>query len=752
MRRSWRRTIKKSEIQCCNGVQTNDPQRYQRTMINAARHSAVKGLSVAALALSALAFTANTQAAPPVTIVDQARVEQIESEPGNWLLHGRTNDEQRHSPLTQINTDTIDELGLAWNFETGTTRGMEATPIVVDGRMYVSGPWGVVFALDAITGQKLWFFDPDVDKSHGYYACCDVVNRGVAVWGDRVFVGTIDGRLIAIEAFTGKKIWDVLTIPTGSAYTITGAPRVVDGKIIIGNGGAEFGVRGYVTAYAAEDGKELWRFYTVPGNPADGFESEAMAKAAKTWSGNWWEMGGGGTVWDSITYDEELHQLYIGVGNGAPWNSYLRSPEGGDNLYVSSIVALNPDTGEYLWHYQETPGERWDYTATQHMMLADLNVAGKQTPVLMQAPKNGFFYVIDRRDGKLISAQPYARVNWASHIDLETGRPVFTETANYRDEPQFTLPSMTGAHNWHPMAFSPEQQLVYIPVIEQGYEFVASDDPPGEGAVHTGVSLAALRMDPLMYSALHNAGHQGAIVAWDPVAQTQRWRIEFDRPWSMGLLATAGNLIFQGGTDGWLKAYRADNGDPVWQGRTQVTAMAPPISYQVDGEQYIAVVAGWGGAMGDMGGYYGEDTQSNGRVLAFKLGGKLRLPINPREDVLPEPPALTASEEQLDAGAKLYDVYCSRCHGAGARSGKMVPDLRYMSAQTHQIFDAIVYGGIYADRGMVSFAKSMNLEQVGILHQYLISESAALQEQQAAPAWWNWIKLWLFELLIRLNS
>ena len=705
-----------------------------------------------ALIVFLFAFAANVPATPAVTPIDRARVSRIEAEPGNWLLHGRTYDEQRYSPLTQIDTDTIDDLGLAWYFETGTIRGMEATPIVVDGRMYVSGPWGVVFALDAKTGRKLWYFDPEVDKAHGFYACCGVVNRGVAVWGDRVFVGTIDGRLIAIDAATGTKIWDTLTIEPGAPYTITGAPRVVDGKVIIGNGGADFGVRGYVTAYAAEDGRELWRFHTVPGNPADGFESPAMAEAAMTWTGKWWEMGGGGTVWDAMAYDQELHQFYIGVGNGSPWNSYIRSPGGGDNLYVSSIVALNPDTGEYIWHYQQTPGERWDYTATQHMILADLTIAGERRPVLMQAPKNGFFYVIDRRDGKLISAEPYARVNWASHIDLETGRPVFTETANYRDQPQFTLPSMTGAHNWQPMAFNPEHQLVYIPVVEQGYEFVANPAFIGEGSVRTGIAMDMLRVDPVMYSALHRALYPGAIVAWDPVAQAERWRIEFGRPWSMGMLATAGNLIFQGSHDGRLNAYRADNGEPQWQGRTQITAMAPPISYEVDGEQYIAVVAGWGGSMANVGGYYSENTRSKGRVLAFKLGGDTRLPATVAVATLPTPPALDASEEQLEEGAQLYMDHCSRCHGYGVQSGKMVPDLRYMSDETHRIFAAIVIGGLYADRGMVGFAKEINIEQSGLIHQYIISESIALQRMQEAPPWWNRIKLWMFELLIRLNS
>ena len=319
-------------------------------------------------------LSATASAQPAVTTVDRERARAAGDEAGNWLLHGRTYDEQRFSPLSQINTDNVAQLSLAWYFETGTRRGLEASPIVVDGRMYTSGPWGVVFALDAKTGEQLWFYDPKVDKSRGFYACCDTVNRGVAVWGDNVYVATLDGRLVAINALSGQLEWQTQTFDLSQAYTITGAPRIIDGKVIIGNGGADFGVRGYVTAYDTESGKQLWRFYTVPGNPALGFESAALATAAKTWNGDWWTLGGGGTVWDSMTYDAELHQLYIGVGNGSPWNSYVRSPEGGDNLYLSSIVALNPDNGEYIWHYQTTPGERWDYTATQHMVLADLPI------------------------------------------------------------------------------------------------------------------------------------------------------------------------------------------------------------------------------------------------------------------------------------------------------------------------------------------------------------------------------------------
>ncbi|MBU1831073.1 MAG: PQQ-binding-like beta-propeller repeat protein, partial [Gammaproteobacteria bacterium] len=343
----------------------------------------------------------------------------------------------------------VADLSLAWSFDTDFNRGLEATPIVIDGVLYLTGNWSVVYALDARSGALLWKYDPKVPREWGKMACCDVVNRGVAAYEGKIIFGTLDARLIALDAASGEKIWEVATADiTAYPYTITGAPRVAKGKVFIGNGGAEYGVRGYVSAYDVNTGDQLWRFYTVPANPADGFENEAMKAAAETWTGKWWESGGGGTVWDSIVYDDELDQLYIGVGNGSPWNAKIRSPEGGDNLYLSSIVALNPDSGEYIWHYQETPAESWDYTATQHIMLADMDVKGEQRKVIWHAPKNGFFFILDRTSGKLLSAEPYSDVNWASHYDMETGRPVETENARYLNDPQLVRPSSMGAHNW----------------------------------------------------------------------------------------------------------------------------------------------------------------------------------------------------------------------------------------------------------------------------------------------------------------
>ena len=496
--------------------------------------------------------------------VDAERLVAAEAEPQSWMSYGRTYSEQRFSPLGQVNEKTVGELGLAWSFDLGTKRGVEATSIVVDGVMYTTSSWSIVHALDARTGKSLWRYDPGVAKDKAKHACCDVVNRGVAVWQGQVFVGALDGRLIALDAATGLVNWETETVDAALPYTITGAPRVIRGKVLIGNGGAEFGVRGFLSAYDAGTGDMIWRFYTVPGNPELGFENDAMAMAAKTWNGKWWELGGGGgTVWDAMAYDPELDLLYIGVGNGTPWNQEIRSPGGGDNLFLSSIVALRPDTGEYVWHYQTTPGETWDYTATQHIILADMEIEGADRKVLMQAPKNGFFYVLDRTDGSLISAEKYIDLNWASHVDLETGRPVETPGARYKDAPFTVFPSYLGGHNWHPMSFNPATGLVYIPVLDIPANYAQAENfkyRPGVTNLGTDGIMGSLPAELADRKAMHSLV-KGRLVAWNPQTQKEAWRVEHRGSWNGGTLTTAGNLVFQGTADGKFVAYRADTGE-----------------------------------------------------------------------------------------------------------------------------------------------------------------------------------------------
>lgn len=683
--------------------------------------------------------------AQPFTLPDPA------TQPQNWLTHGLDYAERRFSPLNSVNTDNIDQLGLAWYTETGSNRGLEATPLVVDGVMYLTLSWSVLLALDAVSGEELWRYDPQVDRSRGYYACCDVVNRGAAFWDDKIYFGSFDGRLIAVAADSGELVWEQQTVDLRQPYTITGAPRIVKGKVIIGNGGADFGVRGYVSAYDAQSGEQVWRFYTVPGDPADGFENEALHQAAETWNGSWWKLGGGGTVWDSMAYDAELDLLYIGVGNGSPWNAELRSPGGGDNLFLASIVALRPDDGSYVWHYQTTPAEQWDYTATQHIMLADLEINNRQRKVLMQAPKNGFFYVLDRETGELLSAEPYARVNWAGHVDLQTGRPVRTETADYHQEPQYTLPSQVGAHNWHPMSFEPNLGLVFIPVLEQGYRYKPDDQFAPLRSLNTGLDIAEASPAPEVLRASLRAMHQGSLVAWDPILQKARWRVDLQKSWVGGTLATAGGLVFMGHAEGFLSAYRSDIGEEVWRAETQVGVMAAPISYSVNGEQYIAVAAGWGGSPSQYSGpMRTERPASNGRVLAFKVGSDKKLPAMQAVVELAEPEAVTANEEEILEGERLYSLHCGRCHGFGAQSHSQIPDLRYLSSDGHTHFQAIVRGGIYADKGMVSFAEFLTTEQTEQVRQYILQRASLEYDLRSQPDWWKAIKDWFFDLLMPL--
>jgi len=668
--------------------------------------------------------------------VDEARLVAADEHPGQWMSHGRTYSEQRFSPLTQINTENVSQLGLTWYADFDTRRGQESTPLVIDGVVYVTTAWSKVYAFDAKTGKELWKYDPKVPGEWAVNACCDVVNRGVAAWKGKLYLGALDGRLIAIDAKTGKPVWEVYTIDRDKPYTITGAPRVAKGKVIIGQGGSEFHMRGYVSAYDAETGEMLWRWYIVPGNPADGFENPQMEMAAKTWGGEWWKTGGGGAPWDGITYDPETNLVYVGTGNGAPWPADIRSPGGGDHLFLASIVALDVDTGEYRWHYQMTPNESWDYDNTQQITVADLVIDGKKRHVVMQASKNGFFYVLDAKTGELISAQNFVPVNWAKGIDMKTGRPIVNPESKYTTERGFVaLPSFAGAHSWHPMSYSPITGLVYIPAVNSSYPFVAAyedDNPMGQKLSISFAKSAEMLRDPKTLRV-----NEGILLAWDPVQQKEVWRVSHGQGRGGGTLATAGGLVFQG-TGGGLQteglsvpmhfsAYRADDGTKLWSFAAQTGVLAGPVSYEVDGEQYIAVVAGH-----RQGGDYYSPNYS--RLLVFKLGGTAELP--PPIEVPPrrlDPPAPFGTTAELTVGEEKYSRFCSTCHGVDAQSGGMFPDLRYSpTLHSQEAFDAIVLGGALTENGMVSFARAITPEEAQAIRAFVTQRANEAKQREAA--------------------
>ncbi len=663
--------------------------------------------------------------------IDHQRLVNAEQETDSWISHGRSYSEQRYSPLASINSDTVKTLGLSWYHDLDTARGQQSTPLLIDGVLYVTQSWSKVVALDARTGRLLWKFDPQVPGETGFKACCDVANRGLAAWGDKLFLGTLDGRLIALDRKTGAAVWSKVTVDQSQPYTITGAPRVIKGQVIIGNGGGEYGVRGYITAYDAQTGAQRWRFYTVPGDPALGFEAPHLQAAAKTWTGSWWQNGGGGTVWDSMAYDPALDTLYIGVGNGSPWNQKFRSPGGGDNLYLSSIVAIDPNNGRYKWHYQTTPGETWDFTATQHIILADIVLDGEMRKVLMQAPKNGFFYVIDRTNGKLISAKNFVTTTWASHIDMATGRPVESANARYAKGPEFTMPSALGGHNWHPMAFHPGTGFVYIPAQE--IPMIYADDAaykqrPGAWNVGVDFLIAAIPDEKTQRQALRGL-LKGHLSAWNPVTQTEVWRVDHGGPWNGGVLATGGNLVFQGTARGIFRAYRADTGKSLWSFDAQTGILPGAITYQLDGIQYITLVAGSGGAYPMMSAFVDEQGKENrSRVLTFKLGGTASLPSpNSVKRDLPILPAKTAHARLLTEGRRAYYQNCGACHGEAAVNGGILPDLRYSVALTDKnLWQEVVHKGALKDSGMIGFATYLTPAETEAIRHYVIEQARRL--------------------------
>jgi alcohol dehydrogenase (cytochrome c)/quinohemoprotein ethanol dehydrogenase len=671
---------------------------------------------LAALVMPAL-FTGIVRAADTPARVDAARMKGADRDAANWLSYGRTYSEQRFSPLSSITADNAKQLGLAWFADLDTNRGQQATPLVIDGVMYVSTAWSMVKAYDAATGKLLWAYDPQVPRELGVKGCCDVVNRGVAAWKGKIYVGTFDGRLVALDAKSGKPAWSVKT-GDHKNLTITGAPRVVKGRVIIGMSGGEYGIRGYISAFDAETGKLAWRFYTVPGDPSKPFENKAMEMAAKTWSGEWWKLGGGGTTWDAISYDPDLNLVYFGAGNGIEWARNYRTKSKGDNLFTSSIVALDADTGAYVWHYQATPGEEWDFDAVQQLTLADLTIDGKPRKVIMQANKNGFFYVLDRRDGKLISATAFVPVNWASGVDPKTGRPIENPGIRYDEtgKPARMMPGALGGHSWQPMAYSPNTGLVYIPAQEIGLEFTPVD----------GMATSPLGWN-VKVATTNTPGTKGYLIAWDPVRGKEVWRVGHQGPWNGGTLTTAGNLVVQGDASGSFNVYRADTGEKLWSTPAQSAVMAGPMTYEVNGEQYIAVMSGWGGAFPL---FQGKEAAKSGnlrnvsRVLAFKVGGTATLPALPPEaQLVLNPPPATAAAATVAAGTGLYAQYCSVCHGENAIGGGVVPDLRASNFLGNDFFYEIVLNGAMKDAGMAAFKQVLGKDDVTAIRAYLIKRA-----------------------------
>jgi PQQ-dependent dehydrogenase (methanol/ethanol family) len=672
--------------------------------------------------------------------VDQARLTNADNS-SDWLSYGRTWSEQRFSPLTQVSTGSISKLGLAWWADFDTDHGQEATPLEADGVLYTSTAWSKVFAFDARTGRQLWSFDPKVPGETQLATCCDVNSRGVALWMGRVYVGALDGRLIALDAKTGHTVWSVQTTDRSRPYTITGAPRVVKGLVLIGNGGAELGVRGYVSAYRADTGKLAWRFYMTPnpqGKPDHAASDKIFAeKANATWfDGAWKQTGGGGTPWDSIVYDTKTDLLFVGTGNGSPWNHFIRSQGKGDNLFLSSILALKPETGEYVWHYQTTPGDNWDYTATQQIMIADLMIGGKQRHVVMQAPKNGFFYVLDAATGELLSADKYAPwVNWASSVDMKTGRPIERPGVRYGGDAKASTqnPGPLGAHNWKPMAFDPKTGLVFIPAQDNSFTYAGAPNPKdfrysvgvwnlgtgvqgiaGNGEAASGAIARAAALTAAQSKTPRPVSPERAVlVAWDPVARKARWQISRDNLWaSGGLLATAGGLVFQGvGHD--FKAFTAGDGKEVWSYGMGAPAIAAPITYALDGVQYIAVMLGNGGGTST------GDPRLPGRLMVFKLDGKAKAaPFTPEaQQPFADVRQAEASTGDPVAGGVLFRRYCTVCHSPT----RVNPDLhRSQVPLSKDQFRTVVHDGAFHDGGMASFARYLSTGDVESVRAFLI--------------------------------
>jgi quinohemoprotein ethanol dehydrogenase len=660
--------------------------------------------------------------------VDGASIKANTATSNDWPTIGLDYAETRFSKLDKINTENVKQLGLVWSYPLESSRGVEATPVVVDGIMYQTASWSVVHAIDARTGKQLWTYDPKIDREKGYKGCCDVVNRGVALWRGKVYVAAYDGRLIALDAATGKVVWEKDTlIDKEHSYTITGAPRVFNGKVVIGNGGAEYGARGYVTAYDAESGNQAWRWFTVPGDPSKPFEDESMAAAAKTWdpAGKYWLNGGGGTAWDTITFDPDLNMVYVGTGNGSPWNRDIRSPSGGDNLYLASLVALNADTGKYIWHYQETPGDHWDYTSTQPMILADITIDDAPRKVILHAPKNGFFFVVDRTNGKFISAKNFVDVNWATGYDAN-GRPIEVKAA--RGEAAYdSIPGPFGAHNWHPMSFNPQTGLVYLPAqgvplnLTPEKKFAQNAATPGKFAAAGGWNIGfVLNGEPPKNPAF------GRLLAWDPVKQKEAWRVEHVAPWNGGTLTTAGNLVFQGTADGRFVAYNATTGEKLWESATGTGVVAAASTYMLDGQQYVSIAVGWGGVFGIS--QRVTELQSPGTVYTFAVGGKAPLPSFVKYQTEGLLKGVKYDPKDVEEGTGIYVAACAQCHGVpGVDKGGNVRNLGYVSTETIANLKDFVFKGPFRDQGMPDFTGKLKEEDIPKLQAFIQGTADAIR-------------------------
>jgi quinohemoprotein ethanol dehydrogenase len=684
--------------------------------------------------------TADRSRDPPkgreVGWIDSTRIANARREPENWLLAGGgSSHEQYYSPLEQINAGNVGTLGFAWEYTAKSLRsrvqhGMQATPIVVDGRMFISGPWSVVYSLDAATGKELWRYDPKVDGSIARRGCCGVSSRGVQVWKGRVYVATLDGYLVALDAATGKELWRKDTfIDRNADYTITGAPHIAGTKIVVGNSGADFGVRGYISAFDAETGAFAWRFFTVPGDPTKGYEHPELEVAAKTWDPNSsWGTGLGGTVWGGMVYDPELDLLYFGTGNGSPYPIWFRSPRGGDNLYLTSIIAVHSSTGRMAWYYQTVPGEIWDYTATANLILADIELGGVRRRVLMTAPKNGFFYVMDRTTGELLSAEKFVRVNWASHVDRATGRPVITKAGWYQHEPKLIFPSGDGGHNWMPMSYSPKAGLAFIPTIDKGMILASTPEFTfRRGLVYQGVAFGAEHtlVGKLTGGDLSLLEPHEALKAWDPVTQRVRWQVPLTSLYNGGVLSTAGDLVFQGRANGHLIVYRAADGVVLKDIDLGTGVLAAPMTYAIGGEQYVAVAAGYGGGIGTAfpAGSAPYRYENYPRIIALKLsGGSVPLPPARIAALVPTPPQVQSDRKTIQHGEHLYHRHCAYCHGGYGERLSAYPDLTKLPREVHDRFLEIVLRGALRNAGMAAFGDVLSQEDAEALHAYVIWE------------------------------